>query len=123
MGFKRTRQRHYLLLILLFAQLCLPVSAQSQESEPILAFARGHGSIVSAVEEREFYAVLVVFREDGQALITIYSDLQLQARATWSATGSSPEVIQLKVTGGELNGNLSGTGKLLVSDDRMSLRS
>jgi hypothetical protein len=121
-GFKRTRQRHYLLLILLFAQLCFPVSAQSQQSEPIRAFARGHGSIVSAVEERKFYAVLVVLREDGQALITIYSDLQLQARATWSATGSSPEVIQLKVTGGELNGNLSGSGRLLLSDDRMSLK-
>jgi hypothetical protein len=121
-GFKRTPQRHYLLLILLFAQLCLPVSAQSQQSEPIRAFARGHGSIVSAVEERKFYAVLVVLREDGQALITIYSELQLQAQGTWSATGSSPKEIQLKVTGGELNGNFSGAGKLLLSDDRMSLK-
>jgi hypothetical protein len=121
-GFKRTRQRHYLLLILLFAQLCLPVSAQSRQSESIRAFARGHGLVVSPVEERKFYAVLVVLRTDGQALITIYSDLQLQAQGTWSATGSSPEEIQLKVTGGELNGNLSGTGKLLLSDDRMSLK-
>ena len=121
-GFKRTRQPHYLLLIVLFAQLCLPVSAQSQQSEPIRAFARGHGSIVSAVEERKFYAILVVLREDGQALIKIYSDLQLQAQGTWSATGSSPKEIQLKVTGGELNGNFSGTGKLLLSDDRMSLK-
>jgi hypothetical protein len=121
-GFKRTRHRHHLLLILLFAQLCLPVSAQSQQSEPIRAFAKGHGSIVSAVEERKVYAVLLVLREDGQALITIYSDLQLQAQGTWSPTGSSPEEIQLKVTGGELNGSLSGTGKLLLSDDRMSLK-
>jgi hypothetical protein len=121
--FKRIRQRrHYLLLILLFAQLCLPVSAQSQQSEPIRQFARGHGSIVSAVEERKFYAVLVVLRENGQALITIYSDLQLQAQGTWSGTGDSPKEIQLKVTGGELNGNLSGSGKLLLSDDRMSLK-
>ncbi|HEV2827522.1 MAG TPA: hypothetical protein VGW76_07930, partial [Pyrinomonadaceae bacterium] len=121
-GFKRTRQRHYLLLILLFAQVCLPLSAQSQQSEPIRAFARGHGSIVSAVEERKVYAVLVVLRQDGQALITIYSDLQLQAQGTWSPTSSSPEEIQLKVTGGELNGSLSGTGKLLLSDDRMSFK-
>ena len=63
-----------------------------------------------------------MLREDGQALIKIYSDLQLQAQGTWSATGSSPKEIQLKVTGGELNGNFSGTGKLLLSDDRMSLK-
>ena len=36
-GLKRTRLRHYLLLILLVAQLCLPVPAQSQQSEPIRA--------------------------------------------------------------------------------------
>ena len=63
-----------------------------------------------------------MLRKDGQALITIYSDLQLQAQGTWSATGDSPKEIKLKVTGGELTGNFSGTGKLLLSDDRMSLK-
>lgn len=121
-GFKRTRQRHYLLLILLFAQLCLPASGQSQQSEPIRAFARGHGSIVSAGEERKFTSARVVLRQDGTVLIALYSDLQLQAQGTWSASNSSPEEILLKVTGGEVSGNVTGTGKLLLSDGRKFIK-
>jgi hypothetical protein len=121
-GFKRTRQRHFLLLILLFPQFFLPVSAQSQQPESFRAFAKGHGSIVSTIDERKFSAVLVVLRQDGQAVIILFSDLQLQAQGTWSATATSTEEIELKITGGELNGNLSGTGKLLLSDDRTSLK-
>ena len=121
-GFKRTRLWHSAVLIVLFAQLFLPVHAQSQAEESIRAFAKGHGSIVSTMEERSFSAVLVVLRPKGEAVITLFSDLQLQAQGTWSASASSLDEIQLKITGGELNGNISGTGKLLLSDDRTSLK-
>lgn len=120
-GIKRMRRRHSLLLPLLFVSL-LPAPAQSQETESITAFARGHGSMVSAVEERNISAALVVLRQNGQALITLYSDLQLQIRGTWSVSKSSPEEIHLKITGGELAGNAIGTGKLLISNDRKYIR-
>jgi hypothetical protein len=120
-GIKRIRPRHNLLLTLLFAQFVLPAQAQSQPTESITAFARGHGSVVSAVEERKFSAAFVVLRPNGQAVITLYSDLQLQVRGTWSVSDSSPQEIQLKITGGELGGNASGSGKLLLSNDRKSI--
>ncbi|HWP54049.1 MAG TPA: hypothetical protein VN476_07915 [Pyrinomonadaceae bacterium] len=121
-GFRRIWRWQSALLIVLFAQLFLPVHAQSQAQESIRAFAKGHGSIVSTMEERSFSAVLVVLRPNGEAVITLFSDLQLQAQGTWSANASSPDEIQLKITGGELNGNISGTGKLLLIDDRTSLK-
>ena len=111
-----------LLLILLFAQSFLPVSAQGQNLDSLITVAKGHGVIADAFEERKFTAALAVLRQDGTVLITLYSDLQLQAQGTWSASDSSPEEILLKITGGEVSGNVTGTGKLLLSEDRKSIR-
>jgi hypothetical protein len=87
-----------------------------------MATAKGHGVIADAVEERKFTGALAVLRQDGTVLITLYSDLQLQAQGTWSASNSSPEEILLKITGGELSGNATGTGKLLLSNDRKFIK-
>jgi hypothetical protein len=120
-GLKRILQRHGTLLTLLFAQFFLPVYGQGQKFDSLTAGAKGHGVIADAVEERKFTAAVAVLRQDGTVLITLYSDLQLQAHGTWSV-GDSPEEILLKITGGELSGNATGTGKLLLSEDRKSIR-
>lgn len=103
-------------------QLCFPLSVQSQQPESIKAFAKGHGSIVSADEKRNITAVLVLLQPNGTAQITLISDLQLHAEATWSVSDSSSEEILLKITGGELSGNASGSGKLVLSNDKQSIR-
>jgi hypothetical protein len=69
-GIKRIRPRHNLLLTLLFAQFVLPAQAQSQPTESITAFARGHGSIVSAVKS-ETFCRLCCAPPNGQAVITL----------------------------------------------------
>ena len=119
---KRIRPRHNLLVIPMFALFILPAQVQSQEPESMKAFARGHGSIVSRVEEQKFSAALLVLRQNGQAVITLYSDLQLRVQGTWSVIDSSPQEIQLKITGLELGGNASGSGKVLLSNDRKYIR-
>ena len=119
---KLLMRRHSTLLILLFAPVFLPAYAQGQKVESLTAVGKGHGVIANAVEERKFTAALAVLRQDGTVLITLYSDLQLQAQGTWSASNSSPEEILLKITGGELSGNATGTGKLLLSNDRKSIK-
>ena len=119
---KLLMRRHSTLLILLFAQFFLPVYAQAQKLDSLTAVAKGHGVIADAVEERKFTAALAVLRQDGTVLITLYSDLQLQAQGTWSASNSSPEEILLKITGGEVSGNVTGTGKLLLSNDRKFIK-
>ena len=110
------------LWLLLFAGFLLPVSAQSQESESLMATAKGHGMITSAVDERKITSALVVLRQNGTVLITVTADLQLQAEGTWKATASSPEEIVLKITGGALKGEMTGSGKLLLTSDRKSFK-
>jgi hypothetical protein len=108
--------------MLLFAQFCLPVYAQRQKFDSLTAVAKGHGVIADPFEERKFTAALAVLHQDGTVFITLYSDLQLQAQGTWSASNSSPEEILLKITGGAVSGNATGTGKLLLSNDRKFIK-
>ena len=112
---------HSTLLLLLFVQVFLHTSAQAQNPDSFTAVAKGHGVIADAFEERKFTAALAVLRPDGTVLITLISDLQLQAQGTWSV-GASPEEILLKITGDDVSGNATGTGKLLLSDDRKVIK-
>ena len=118
---KLLMRRNSTLLILLCAQFVFPVYAQGQKVDSLTAVAKGHGVIADAREERKFTGALAVLRQDGTVLITLYSDLQLQAQGTWSASNSSPEEILLKITG-EVNGSATGTGKLLLSNDRKFIK-
>ena len=119
---KRTLRRCKTLWLVLFAGFLLPVSAQSQELESLTATAKGQGMIASAVDERKITSALVVLRQNGTALIVGYADLQLQAEGTWSMSASSPEEILLKITGGVLKGEMTGSGKLLLTSDRKSFK-
>jgi hypothetical protein len=119
---KRILRPYNALLLVLFAGSLLPVSAQSQKLESLTATAEGHGMISSTVDEQEITSALVFLRQDGTALIAIYADVQLQAEGTWSTSASSPEEILLKITGGVLKGEMKGSGKLLLTSDRTSLK-
>ena len=114
--------RPYTVLLVLFAGFLLPVSAQSQESESLIIKATGHGKLSLAVDERKITSALVVLRQNGTALITVTADLLLQAEGTWKAVASSPEEIVLKITGGAVKGEVIGSGKLLLTEDRKSMK-
>lgn len=113
--------RHSALLILFLAQVLIPVYAQGQKLDSSTVVAKGHGVIADALDERKFTAAVAMLRQDGTVHITLISDLQLQAQGTWSV-GASPEEILLTITGGDVSGNATGTGKLLLSDDRKSIK-
>ena len=108
--------------LLLFAGFLLPVSAQSVDLESLIVSATGHGKLSSVVEERKITSALVVLRQNGTVLITVTADLQLQAEGTWKATASSPEEIVLEITGGAVRGEVIGSGKLLLTSDRKSMK-
>jgi hypothetical protein len=110
------------LWLVLFAGTLLPVSAQSQQLESLTATVKGHGTLSSAVDKREITSALVVLRQNGTVLIAVTAPLHLQAEGTWKASDSSPDEIVLKITGGVLKGEMSGSGKLLLSSDGKSFR-
>jgi hypothetical protein len=106
----------------MFAGFLLPLSAQSQESESLIIKAKGHGKLSLAVDERKITSALVVLRQNGTVLVTVTADLQLLAEGTWTATASSPEEIVLKITGGAVRGEVIGSGKLLLTGDKKSMK-
>lgn len=118
----RTLRSRNTLLLLLFAGFFLPVSTQSQESQSLVLKAKGQGLISSNVEKRKVTSALVVLRQNDTVMITVSAELQLQAQGTWNASASSPEEIILKITGGVLKGEMTGSGKLLLTSDRKSFK-
>ena len=119
---KRILRPYNAALLVLFAGFLLPVFAQSGESESRIISAKGHGQLSSVVDEQEITSALVILRQNGTVLITVTADLQLQAQGTWKATDSSPEEIILKITGGVVKGEVIGSGKLLLTSDRKSMK-
>ena len=119
---KRILRPYNAALLVLFAGFLLPVSAQSGELKSLIISARGHGKLSSVADERKITSALVVLRQNGTVLITVTADLQLQAEGTWKATASSPEEIVLKITGGAVTGEVVGSGKLLLTGDRKSMK-
>ena len=118
---KRILRPYNALLLVLFAGFLLPVSAQSVE-ESLIISATGHGKMSSVVDERKITSALVVLRQNGTVLITVTAELQLHAEGTWKATASSPEEIVLKITDGAVKGEVVGSGKLLLTSDRKSMK-
>ena len=110
------------LVILFFAGLLAGASAQSGETESVIVSANGNGVITSRVEKAKITTALVVLRKNGTAMITVTSDLQLQLQGSWKANTASPENILLTITGGALDGDLDGSGTLILTNDRKSLK-
>ena len=119
---KRILRPYNAVLLVLFAGFLVAVSAQSRQLESLTATAKGHGMINSEIDKREITSALVVLRQNGTMLITVTAELQLHAEGTWKASASSPDEILLKITGGVLKGEMTGSGKLLLTSDGKSFR-
>ncbi len=119
---KRAQQLGNAFVILLFAGLLSSAFAQSEETESMIVSAKGHGVITSTVEKAKITSALIVLRKNGTALITVTSDLLLQLQGSWKANTDSPENILLTITGGALDADLDGSGTLLLTNDRKSLK-
>jgi hypothetical protein len=118
---KRLERIMQCLMLVLIAGFVVPVSAQSQKLDSLTATGKGHGKISSAVDQRDVTSALIFLREDATFLLALSADIQLQAAGTWKASASSPEEILLKITGGVLKGEMTGSGKLLLTSDRQSI--
>ena len=119
---KTIRRLTNILWLVLFAALFLSVSAYSQEPESLIASAKGDGVITTPVDELKITAALIVLRGNGTMLITVNAGFQLLAEGTWKADATSPEQIVLIITGGALQGELIGSGKLLLTNNKKTIK-
>jgi len=102
--------------------LLLPIVAGAQKITSLNTTAKGKGTIiVSDIDKHEISSVMVILKENGEADLTFYADLQLSAQGTWSIAKSPAEGIDLKITGGVVGGNATGLGKLFLRKDGKSI--
>ena len=105
------------------ALLLVSVASHAQKITSLITTAKGHGTLTTTdATKRKINAVGAILREDGEAQITIFTDLQLSAQGRWSAKEDS-DAIDLEITGGIVTGNATGTGKLLLREDGKTISS
>ena len=121
-GAKRILRPFNVVLVVLFAGCLLTASPQSQPSDSLVLTAKGHGSMSSVVDSRKITSALIVLRQNGTLLVTVTADLQLQAEGTWKASTASPEEFLLEITGGAVRGEVTGSGTLVLTIDRKSIK-
>ena len=98
----------------------------TQDSESIVAHAKGNGLLKYGDEEFKVTAVIVKLFKDGKAEINLITDLTIFVSGTWSRDTASQK-INLKITGGATGSGVEATGELTLrgeskSIDRVSLQ-
>ncbi len=96
-------------------------SVKVQRLTSLIAAAKGHGTFTIGDTKQEIRSVVVVLREGGEAQVTIVTELQLSTQGRWTVGDDLSKGIDLKITGGIVSGNATGTGQLFLRDDAKSI--
>src|SRR5215470_4937267 len=89
-------------------------------TEPILATAKGKGTIKVGRETFQINSVVIKLLDDGSAEITLVSEITFFVSGKWTQDGASPKTYNLQITGGAAGG-AEGTGKVVMREDGTSL--
>jgi hypothetical protein len=124
-GVAMTIQKHSAITVFAFcALLALSSIAVAQDPTPsLVASANGEGKIKLGKEEFQLNAVVVKGFQDGKIEINLITDITVFINGTWSRASENDKTIDVKITGGSTSGNLNGSGKLILTDDRKSIAS
>jgi hypothetical protein len=96
--------------------------AFAQDPTPSLVVsANGEGTIKLGKEEFKLNAVVAKGFQDGKIEINLVSDITVFINGTWSRASENNQTIDLKITGGSTSGNLNGSGKIILTEDRKSI--
>jgi hypothetical protein len=113
--------RTWVAALAFFIMLMLAGVTVAQQTKSLVATANGEGSIKFGKEEFKIYSVVIKLFEDGKAEISLVTDITVFVNGTWSRPDDTSGLINLKITGGSVSGNLDGGGKLLFTEDRKSI--
>ena len=95
--------------------------AAGQQPASLVASAKGEGKIKLGKEEFKLDGVVVKLFEDGNAELNLITDITVFITGTWSRPPQDDKSIDLKITGNVSSKNLSGGGKLLLTEDRKQI--
>src|SRR3569832_1457970 len=117
--------RRFVALFVLIILAAAPTWS-TQDSESIVAHAKGNGMLKYGDEEFTVTAVVIKLFKDGKAEINLISELTIFVSGTWARDADSKK-IYLKITGGATGGGVEATGELTLRGesrqvDRVSLQ-
>ncbi|MEK6336304.1 MAG: hypothetical protein AABM67_15360 [Acidobacteriota bacterium] len=99
------------------------VCADAQQLASLTALTKGKGTMVANGQDKyKLTGVLVILKENGDAQITLYADIQISAQGRWSKT-KDPKVINFKISGGLEGDDSRVKGKFILSEDGKSIAS
>ncbi len=107
--------------------LCFIMWAQTSASvipQQITSFsgtAKGQGTLTMGQDSTKIKSVYINLKENGDADITLFTDLQLLATGKWTASNNPTKGISLKITGGVVEGNATGSGTVFLTSDGKSI--
>ena len=96
-------------------------SAGPQRISSFTGSAKGEGTLTVNNENYKITGIWVKLEQNGEAEMVLYTDMQLFVKGQWSASDDRPKEIPLKITGGVVEGNATGTGTLLLRSDGKSI--
>ena len=96
-------------------------SAAPQRITSFNGTAKGQGTLTVGQERSRIKSVYINLKENGEADITLFTDLQLLAKGQWSASNDPAKGIALKITGGIVEGNATGSGTIFLTSDGKSV--
>jgi hypothetical protein len=113
-------------LVVFVVLACMQVLAAPQKIKSLNTTAKGQGTItisdpLSGEKKHDVNSVVVILRANGDAEIVLVTEMQLFARGRWSAPSDLSKGISLKINGGIVTGNATGSGKLLLRPDARSI--
>lgn len=116
-------RRHHVMAFLALSVLLVLSSVAAAQDPPasLVATANGEGKIKLGKEEYKLHAIVVKLFQDGKAEINLITDITVFIEGTWSRGSEADKTIDLKITGNSMSGNLDGSGKLFLTDDRKSI--
>jgi hypothetical protein len=83
--------------------------------------AKGQGTLTVGQDKSKINSVYLNLKENGDADITLFTELQLSAKGQWSSPDDPLKGIPLMITGGIVDGNATGNGTLFLSSDGKSI--
>lgn len=116
-------RRHNLIAFLTLGVMlaCGSVTAAQDPPASLVATAHGDGKIKLGKEEFKLNAIVVKLFQDGKAELNLITDITVFIEGTWSRANETDKTIDLKITGNSMSGNLDGSGKLFLTEDRKSI--
>jgi hypothetical protein len=118
--------RRFVALFVLVILSAAPTWSKPENSESIVAHAKGDGLLKYGDEEFKVTSVVIKLFKDGKAEINVISELTIFVSGTWSRDTGSKK-INLKITGGATGSGVEASGELTLRGetkkiDRVSLQ-